>query len=267
MKVYRSIFKLRMINSMQYRTSAIAGMLTQIAFGIMYITLFRAFYSQGNIPDNFSLSQMSSYIWLQQMFYVLFYIGDKNRNLTSQIEQGNISYELVRPINLYGNWYSTLYAEKLSSSLLRFFPILIFSLILPPGWGLTLPSSLPAFILFLVNLVIGSMLVIAINMLCYCLMFKTMSSLGIFNILNALAVLLNGSLIPVPLTPIWFQKIINFLPFRYINDLTFRTYVGSIPINEAIIQTLIQLGWLIIIILLGNFWLKRNLKKVEVQGG
>ncbi|MBE5746250.1 MAG: ABC transporter permease [Clostridiales bacterium] len=267
MRAYKSIFKLRLINSLQYRTSAIAGILTQIAFGLMYIMLFRAFYSQGNIPENFTLNQMSSYIWLQQMFFVLLYIGEKNRPIVSQIEQGNISYELVRPLNLYGNWYFTLYAQKLSSALLRFFPVLLFSILLPAGWGLSFPASFPALILFIINLIVGSLLAVAINMLCYCLLFNTMSSIGIFSILNTLAVLFNGSLIPIPLMPNWFQSIVNFLPFRYVNDLAFRTYVNSIPLNEALIQTAIQFAWLVLIILIGNLWMKKNLKKVEVQGG
>ena len=68
------LFKIRFINTLQYRTAAFAGVLTQFAFGLLYILLFRAFYAQGNVPENFTLDQMTSYIWLQQMFFVLFYI-------------------------------------------------------------------------------------------------------------------------------------------------------------------------------------------------
>lgn len=44
MRTYFSIFKLKFINSLQYRISAIAGTLTQICFGLMYVLLFTAFY-------------------------------------------------------------------------------------------------------------------------------------------------------------------------------------------------------------------------------
>ena len=98
-------------------------------------------------------------------------------------------------------------------------------------------------------------------------MFKTMSSIGIFSIVSTISSLFNGSMIPVPLLPNWFQKVLDFLPFRYINDLTFRTYVGSLSISEALVQTLIQIMWLIVFVLIGFFWLNKNLKKVEVQGG
>lgn len=267
MRQYKSLFKIRFINSLQYRTAAIAGVITQFAFGLMYIMLFKAFYAQGNIPNNFTETQMVSYIWLQQMLLVLFWVAAKNSTIVLQIEQGNICYELVRPMNLYNNWFTTMLADGMSKTFLRLIPVMIFAFMLPAGWGLMLPASIPALLLFLVNMIIGAMLVVAINMLCYCLMFNTMSSIGIFSIVSTLASLFNGSMIPVPLMPVWFQKVLDFLPFRYINDLTFRTYIGSLTINESLIQTGIQLAWLIVFITIGKLWLNKNLKKVEVQGG
>ena len=70
MKQYLSLFKIRFVNTLQYRTAAFAGLLTQGAFGLMYILLFKAFYAQGNVPDGFTVTQMMSYIWLQQIFFV-----------------------------------------------------------------------------------------------------------------------------------------------------------------------------------------------------
>ena len=267
MRQYKSLFKIRFINSLQYRTAAIAGVITQFAFGLMYIMLFKAFYAQGNIPNNFTETQMVSYIWLQQMLLVLFWVAAKNSTIVLQIEQGNICYELVRPMNLYNNWFTTMLADGMSKTFLRLIPVMIFAFMLPAGWGLMLPASIPALLLFLLNMIIGAMLVVAINMLCYCLMFNTMSSIGIFSIVSTLASLFNGSMIPVPLMPVWFQKVLDFLPFRYINDLTFRTYIGSLTINESLIQTGIQFAWLIVFITIGKLWLNKNLKKVEVQGG
>lgn len=267
MKPYYSIFKIRAINSLQYRTAAIAGVITQCAFGLMYILLYKAFYSFGNAPSNFNEMQMISYLWLQQMFFGIFYVSIKNQNIILQIEQGNICYEMVRPINLYSNWFASLYADNVSKTLLRFIPVAIFAMLLPAGWGLGAPVSFAAFVIFLINLIVGSLLVVSMNMLCYCLMFKTMSSIGIFSIMATMSSIFNGSMIPLPLTPVWFQKFVNFLPFRYVNDLTFRTYVGSIAVGDAIGQTAIQIVWLIAFVFIGNLWLNKNLKKVEVQGG
>ena len=192
MRAYKSIFKIRFVNSLQYRTAAIAGVFTQIVFGLMYVMLFKAFYAQGNVPSDFTQHQMISYIWLQQMFFALFLSAQKNNTIALQIEQGNICYEMVRPIKLYANWFSTIIAESMSKTLLRFIPVLTVAILLPGGWGIGFAASVPAFLLFLVNVVVGSMLVVALNMLCYCLMFKTMSSIGIFSILATISSIVCG---------------------------------------------------------------------------
>ena len=267
MRAYGSIFKIRFINTLQYRTAAFAGVATQICFGLMYVFLFTAFYRQGNVPSDFTHLQMVSYLWLQQMFFAYFFPLDPNKNIVGQIEQGNICYELVRPMKLYNNWSVTLFAEKIAKTLLRFGPVLLFAILMPTGIGIELPASVGAFFLSLFNLVVSGMLIVAMNMVCYCMLFKTMSSLGIFSIYTTIASLLGGSMIPIPMMPVWAQKVLNFLPFRYTSDLTFRTYVGSIDITSALIQTAIQLAWLVFFVILGKLLMKRCLKKVEVQGG
>jgi len=267
MRAYNSIFKIRFINTLQYRTAAFAGVATQICFGLMYVFLYTAFYNQGNAPSDLSQIQMVSYLWLQQMFFAYFFPLDQNKSMISQIEQGNICYELVRPMKLYNNWSVTLFAEKLAKTLLRVVPVAIFAILMPTGLGLELPASVGALFLSLFNLIVSGLLLVAMNMICYCLLFKTMSSLGIFSIYTTIASLLGGSMIPIPIMPQWMQTILNFLPFRYTADLTFRTYVGSIDIQSALIQTAIQIGWLVFFVILGKLLMNRCLKKVEVQGG
>ena len=44
MKAYLSIFKLKLINGIQYRISALAGLLTQLFFGFIFISVYLAFY-------------------------------------------------------------------------------------------------------------------------------------------------------------------------------------------------------------------------------
>ena len=52
MKTYISYFKLKFITGLQYRAAAIAGISTQLFFGIVYISVYVAFYESGsnNLP-------------------------------------------------------------------------------------------------------------------------------------------------------------------------------------------------------------------------
>ena len=48
MKTYISIFKLRFINGLQYRTAALAGIATQFFFGFVFISVYIAFFESNN---------------------------------------------------------------------------------------------------------------------------------------------------------------------------------------------------------------------------
>ena len=66
MKAYISYFKLKFISGLQYRSAAIAGMLTQFFFGIIYIMVFVAFYESGSKGNVMTLNEVITYLWLNQ---------------------------------------------------------------------------------------------------------------------------------------------------------------------------------------------------------
>ena len=265
MQSYRGLFKMSFKGELQYRGKAISGIATQFFWGVMYIYLYIAFMG-GNVIDGFSIPQMASFIWLGQAFFVLRYI-DLPKKCAREIENGDVCYKFVRPINLYNQWYFEHLGYKISATLLRFLPIILISALLPSNIGLSLPVSFVAFLLFLVTLIIGGLMASAISMIVVYLTFKTQSAKGTQTIVNTLCSILGGFYIPIPLMPEALQNVLNYLPFRYIIDLPFRIYIGNVDIKNALIFTLISLSWLIILVGLGKLLLKKALKKTVIQGG
>ena len=66
-KIYLAYLKIKFLNEIQYKIAALAGVITQFAWGWMYIMLYTAFLKNGNAND-YTISQMSTYIWLHQAF-------------------------------------------------------------------------------------------------------------------------------------------------------------------------------------------------------
>ena len=90
MKSYLSYFKLRFITNLQYRTEAIAGICTQIFFGLIFIMVYLAFYeSGGDTPMNWQ--ELVNYLWLQQSFFALIYPFDRENELLNMIKIGRAS--------------------------------------------------------------------------------------------------------------------------------------------------------------------------------
>ncbi|MFJ7728717.1 ABC transporter permease [Neobacillus sp. NPDC097160] len=267
MRVYGSVLKLRLSMGMQYRAAALAGVATQFFWGFITIMVFEAFYEYTAQTQPISLREIITYIWLQQAFLVFITMWFRDNELVELITSGNIAYELCRPCDLYGFWYAKLLAQRLASAILRCFPILIVSFLLPKPYNMTFPPSLTTFLLFITALLLGLFLLVAISMFLYISVFVTMSPAGSLLLFSILGEFFAGLIIPVPLMPLWLQKIANVLPFRWTADFPFRVYSGHIPQHEAMIGILIQLGYLLVLVLLGRFALNRAVGKVVVQGG
>ena len=268
MKKYLSIFKIKLMNNLQYRVAALAGISTQLFFGLVFIMVYLAFYQSGNnnnLPMNWK--ELVSYLWLNQIFFSLIFIWQKDRELLNMIKDGNISYELCRPIDFYKKWYATMYGEKLSALLLRFLPVTIIALNLPSPLKLYPPISIMSFILFIISMIISSLLVTSIALLIHIIAIFTLDEKGIMAFIMVIGDLFSGSTVPLSFFPNFLKNIAYILPFRYIVDVPFRIYSGNISTSSAINPLLLGVVWLITIVIFSYILSLKAIKKVVIQGG
>lgn len=267
MKKYWSFFRISFSNTIQYRSAAIAGIVTQIFWGLMQILLFRAFYEADPKAFPMELGALCSYIWLQQAFLTLFMIWFFDLKIFRQIQDGGVGYELARPMELYNMWFSSNAAQRIAKATLRCLPVLIFALLLPSPFGLLPPASVGSFFLFLFSLFLAFLTVLAFCMLVYIVTFYTLSPYGIRIIVSSVTELLTGALIPIPFLPDWLQDVLRYTPFFSMQNLPYRIYSEDIWGAEAIECVVVQLAWVVILIVFGKLWMKRAIKRVAIQGG
>jgi ABC-2 type transport system permease protein len=267
MNVYYSVLRLRLLNGLQYRSAALAGVATQFFWGFMYIMIFVAFYEHALQKPPMTLKEVIIYIWLQQSFLAFIMLWFRDNELFDLITSGNIAYELCRPCDLYGFWYAKLLAQRLSSALLRCAPIILVAFLIPEPYRMTLPPDATTGILFLFAILLGLLLLVSISIFIYISVFITMSPVGSLLVFGVLGEFLSGLILPIPLMPGWLQNIVYLFPFRLTADFPFRVYSGHIPQSEAIIGIFQQCIWLIVLVWLGKIAMNKVLKRVVVQGG
>ena len=282
LKSYLVYFKLRIICELQYRSAALAGMFTQIFFGFFHIMVYIAFYDgmdSINVPEipiisliagpstNVSLSQMVTYLWLYQAFFFMFLIRQTDNEILAQIKNGNIAYELCRPLDLYFLWVTKILSKKIVGTLLRFWPILIMAFLLPLPFKLSLPSSLLAFILFLISILLSLIISSIVTLFIHILTFYTLKEKGSISLVTNISEFFIGGIIPIIFLPRTLQIIAYLLPFRYIVDLPLRIYNGTINVSVALINIFIQVFWIILLGVSSYKLLQKALKKVVIQGG
>ena len=266
MKKYISFFRMKFIAGLQYRVAAYAGMATQFVWGGMEILIYRCFYLENQDSFPMQIQALSSYIWLQQGLLLLFSWFFEAEVINS-INDGNIAYELCRPCDIYGMWFSRTMAVRVSKVLLRCIPLFAFAICLPAPYGLRLPPSFAAAGMFFISGILGFLNVVAFGMLIYISTFFTISSQGIRTFAMSIVELLGGSVIPIPFLPDRLQQIVELLPFASMQNAPFRIYGGDIVGIEAVQTILLQLFWLVVMVLIGKIWISKALKRVVVQGG
>lgn len=267
MKKYASFFRIRFIHGLQYRTAAVSGMITQFIWGIMEILLFRAFYQAS--PESFPMTfqALSNYVWLQQAFLALYLIWFWESQLFDSITNGDVAYELCRPVRLYNMWFIRGMAVRLSKAVLRCIPVLLFAWLLPAPYGLTLPPDFRTCFFTLLSMTLAFLLVIAFGMIVYMSVFYTISSQGIKLLASSVSEFLGGAVIPLPFLPDGIREIVNILPFASAQNVPFRIYGGDLTGREMYISLLLQCFWFITFLLIGRAMEQRALKRVVIQGG
>jgi ABC-2 type transport system permease protein len=267
MSSYLAIFRIRFANSLQYRAAALAGMATQFAWGFMEILAFLAFYRAKPSAFPMEFSQTVSYIWLQQAFLALFMMWFFEAEIFDSIAKGGISYELVRPIDLYWRWFVQSSANRLSKTVLRCLPILIVAFLVPQPLRMSPPPDGLSFVLFLISAFCSLCVVVAFSMLVYISTFYTLSPVGVRIISAVLADFLAGAIVPLPFFPQPFRSIAEALPFAAMQNMPLRIYSGNIVGVHAIWGIGFQILWLVILVVIGRFGIKHALNKVVIQGG
>lgn len=264
---YLSFFRLRFVMGLQYRAAALAGIATQFFWGAMEIMVFRAFYETDISSFPMEFQAMSSYVWLQQAFLAFFSVWMLENEIFDTIMNGNIAYELCRPISIYNMWFSRSMANRMSKAVLRCFPILFVAMLLPKPYGIGAPASMGHFVIFLITLVLGLMVIVAFCMLIYGFTFFTVSPNGVRILFTSSVEFLSGAIIPLPFFPEAVQRVLELLPFAAMQNVALRVYSGSMTNAEMTRAVVLQLFWLVVLVAGGKLLCAHAEKKVTVQGG
>ncbi|WMB28731.1 hypothetical protein N1496_04540 [Streptococcus didelphis] len=125
MRTYLGIFKIRFISTIHYRTAALAGIMTQFAWGSLLILMFKTLYKHNSSAFPMTMKELSDYIWIQQALLNLFAIWIYDNSIFEDIISGQVAYQFARPIDLYNNWFANNLAMRLARTLLRCFLLFI----------------------------------------------------------------------------------------------------------------------------------------------
>lgn len=265
-RTYFSFFRMRFLALLQYRAAAIAGMTTNWVFGMMRVMVMLAFYASANRGQPISLEQSISYIWLGQLMLGML-PWTQEKEIMNSVVSGQVAYELTRPVDLYAMWFARTVAYRTAPTLMRAVPMyFICRFLLPDGYGLSAPTA-AGFFAWLLALIGAVLLSVSITSLVYSYVLIIQRGDGLVRMLNAMAELFSGMIIPLSLMPDSMEMFLKYQPFAGVVDLPVRLYCG-ITEPSAVWQVLaIQLAWSGLLILAGRAVTNIGLKRIALAGG
>lgn len=272
LRPYLAIFAGRFRVMLQYRAAAVAGFATQCWWGAIHIMVFAAFYHGGQrAAAPISLSQAVTYTWLSQAFLALLpWAVDPNVALA--VRSGAVSFDRVRPASVYGLWYASAVGWTTSRALPRAALMFITAGVVLPlvglgAWSWRPPSDPAQGGLFLLSLTLTVALGASMVMLLNVVVAATLTDRGVNNLITPLTIVLSGNLIPLPLFPDWARLALFLQPFAGLVDIPFRIYFGNLAGLAAWEGMGLQAFWTLAIGLAGALWLRRVMRRLQVQGG
>jgi len=264
MRAYFSLFRMRMLTGLQYRSVFWFQILTRFLWGFLEALAFTAVYRAAN-GFSMTLSQTVTYMYLQQITFAMFSVVFGDGDIQSAIAKGDVATSLCRPMGLYGHWFSLACGTRLSASLVSL-PAIIPALLMPEPLRAALPG-IGTVCLFALSAMLALGVTVSCAMLMYISLFWLMSQRGIRVIVTAVTQFLSGGIIPLAFFPESFRRVLALSPFGSMMNAPLSIFCGVLTGRDILPVLALQLFWLAALAGLGQLLMHRALRRVTVQGG
>jgi ABC-2 type transport system permease protein len=260
---YFFIARIRILMAMAYRFEVFSTIAVQVILMASTLYIWRTAFRGDLAVDGVTLPQMLSYGVMSALLGTFWTAGVAD-TVRDRVVQGQISTDLLRPVEPLFLWLAEDVGQSFCSLLTNGLPLLACGILLA---GSVWPDSTEAFLLFFPACVLSYLILWLMTALVALVAFWTVE-LGQLNMVkNALVGVLSGSFVPLWFFPEWFARFCAWLPFVYTYQGTLGIFVGKTRGMESVKILGIQLVWVTALgLLLAVLW-KKARRKVLVQGG
>ncbi|OIJ17254.1 daunorubicin ABC transporter permease [Anaerobacillus alkalilacustris] len=263
MSKYFEMIRVRFLMMLAYRTNYYSGILIySINIGAYYF-LWTAIYGGKEEIQGLSVIQMTTYVavaWMARAFY----FNNIDREIASEIKDGKVAIEMIRPYNYLG--MKTMQGLGEGVFRLVFFSVpgmFIVAFLFP----LNFSANLTTWGLFFISLLFSFIVNTQINLLTGIMTFFLFNNSGLIRAKRVVIDLFSGLLLPISFYPIWAQTVMTYLPFQAISYIPSMIFTEGFVGQEIYSALILQMIWVAILLIpIQLLWLIAK-KQLIVQGG
>lgn len=255
--------RISFLQILSYRLRYFTGIITYLANVTVYYFIWKSLYTQGRSIQGFEFAEMITYVavgWIIRTFY----FNNIDREMASDIQQGQIAAKLTRPVNYQWMHISQAAGEAAFRMLMFTLPTgIVIVFIYPVQW----PASWLHASTFLLSLVFSFFIFATFNFIVGTCAVYLQSILGLIRAKYFLVEILSGLIIPLNFFPPWLGTLSNWLPLQHISYTPLLIYMGKIPAGHLGKTLLIEFAWALGLFWLGHIFWGVARHKLIVQGG
>ena len=263
MKVFWEITKLSFQRQLSYRAATVAGLITNIFFGLLRASVLVALYNNREVVEGLSVQDIITYTGLTQAVIVYLSIFG-SYDLMRSIHQGEIAGDLLKPLSLFTFWLAQDFGRAIAGFLLRGLSIMtIYALV----FDITYPTSLAQWLALIVTLVLSWLISFAYRFLVNLSAFWSPDARGIGRFAFIIVMFFSGFLMPLRFFPDWVQTLAYFTPFPHMLNTVVEIYLGAVTGMELVKALLAQVAWAVALIIVCQLTLRLGTKRLVILGG
>ncbi|WP_418790436.1 ABC transporter permease [Phosphitispora sp. TUW77] len=261
--LYLELIRMEFVNNLAYRSFYFTGILNySIQIGA-YFFLWDAVYAGNRVIGGLDREEMITYViiaWVARSFY----FSNLDRRVGTDIREGKIALELIRPYSYQMVKYARSFGEGIFRMLFFAFPAGVAIYLIRP---FTLPDSWGSVVIFLITVLGAFMINAQISLIAGFVVFFTKSPTGVYKAKRVIMDLLSGLLLPITFYPGWAIDIIQILPFQTVSYMPNMIYLGKISGTAALKVMGLQVFWIAVLGVLVHLFWRFAVKRVVIQGG
>ena len=236
---YLTNMKISILDQVQYRVQNYFYLIGQIAEPVVYLVVWSTVArAQGGEVGGYTAGGFAAYYIVWTLVRNM-NVGLSPRDWEWRIRNGRLSGELMRPLHPVHNDISFFAGWKLFMIVL-WLPlaavlVYFFKPTLNPTWYQVLAFFFAIWGAYLVRSVMLALLGMVT--------FWTTRVGAIYDLVFAMELILSGRLVPMPLMPVWVQRLADFFPFQWTFYFPINTLTGSPTPGELLAGLAAQLAW------------------------
>ncbi|MFI2207373.1 ABC transporter permease [Streptomyces sp. NPDC020192] len=246
-----------------YQVAALAGLFTNVVFGLLRSAVMTALFTERSVVGGFSQAQSLTYVWLTQGLMTVVQIYGSSE-FAQRIQSGDIVTDLQRPIDPQLMYLAADYGRAAYHTLYRGIPPVVIGALIS---DLVCPTTAAMWVAFTASLVLAVAIGFLFRFLYGLTAFWLLDPRGVALVAVIVTNVFSGFVVPVSFFPGWLHAIAAATPFPGMVQIPIEIFTGAAQGWDAMRQLATQLAWVLGLLTCGRIVYARGRRHLVVQGG